>query len=866
MAEFKKRTRRGATRKRTKLRLPELEEAADDVVMGESKASTATLSSLSTPKSKPLRSAPLTFDDDDEGDGPAFQVKRSRKSKKLTKKRRTLVNPDAPPQEGSAQLTHGYMHSNASDTADYYSRDSIQSQLRQQGQVTVRLKSTHGKEHLPEGDGSAMVIASEFAGASRTQETTAGMDDAMDVDEEVFGEDENVVGHGGGGSSHLIPTSERIRELKQKRSRRAQLGYSGADYISLSKKMVPVDRQNAPEAGDEGDQDSGDEDAYDPYGHSGNRIGFGDPGKVSKEARQKTLWEIEERMAESEDADEDGLWEEEQMRKTGRTVTKRMAPAGIKGALADYDQKVGATRTQRADREELDPKKAWERTLAYQPPAALITQRNIEVMLGRVTEMYNHHTTEAATAFMAVEDSERKVAEQREEHDSLTQHVTFFQELKEFGLDLLDCLNEKNKTLDTLETSLNEKAIDAATALYAHRRQDATDSLADTRALLAHRSLPSSAEEVQRRAVRDAKYRRLASASEGSGDPVGWMSDDEEEEVYFQEYTGFQKTIAGGAAALFSDVHEEYESLGPILVRFENWKWRYPQEYEHAYGSLSLPKISEVYATQELLARWDLLSMSATQYRDMDWYAALYDYGLNKPKDAAEVPPSLRGKPDRDLDIIPALVASLLYPRLKRILSHLYTPYSQRQTVALSELVRELDGFDGIDKVAQLRKESLIMLRLSLESAAMEHIVLTPKNMTRQPRVVEFYERQFWSGVKLFRNVISWAPALTAEELAPIAFDILFNAKLLPYLHSLDISRAVHAFTIITESIPSNFINFFPPGHIPTFLQALHAEAVRIIATLERKSDFANLRVVVPQLKRLNDSKLARDTTSRLRL
>lgn len=45
--------------------------------------------------------------------------------------------------------------------------------------------------------------------------------------------------------------------------------------------------------------------------------------------------------------------------------------------------------------------------------------------------------------------------------------------------------------------------------------------------------------------------------------------------------------------------------------------------------------------------------------------------------------------------------------------------------------------------------------------------------------VINFYQRQFWSGVKLFRNIISWQGIITDSVLQELALDRLLNRYLL---------------------------------------------------------------------------------------
>lgn len=141
-------------------------------------------------------------------------------------------------------------------------------------------------------------------------------------------------------------------------------------------------------------------------------------------------------------------------------------------------------------------------------------------------------------------------------------------DLKEYGLDLLDCLNvrlmqlvvhsydhssrsqEKSKIINTLEDSLEEKAIAAVSTLKKHRRTCVEEELLDVRATLNHQPLPSSDASRKQRDLRAMKRKRMRESVNIDGDrsmwrdiggtPLGWESDTEEAEEFRSEYTDYK--------------------------------------------------------------------------------------------------------------------------------------------------------------------------------------------------------------------------------------------------------------------------------------------------------------------------------------
>lgn len=118
----------------------------------------------------------------------------------------------------------------------------------------------------------------------------------------------------------------------------------------------------------------------------------------------------------------------------------------------------------------------------------------------------------------------------------------------------------------------------------------------------------------RRRAERSQRISKQADLSELTGDEgireQGLWTDDEMGEDYYTQKDSKLDTIQNEKLEeMLADVGEEFKSLRTVKDKFEAWKLNYYDDYQKAYGSLSLPGAFEFYIRCELLS-WDPFSVS----------------------------------------------------------------------------------------------------------------------------------------------------------------------------------------------------------------------------------------------------------------
>lgn len=108
---------------------------------------------------------------------------------------------------------------------------------------------------------------------------------------------------------------------------------------------------------------------------------------------------------------------------------------------------------------------------------------------------------------------------------------------------------------------------------------------------------------------------------------------------------------------MLEDVGEEFESLEAVKSKFEAWKTRFYDDYNKAFGSLSLPGAFEFFVRCELVS-WDPFSES-TEFESMRWHTILSQYGITDHGD------------DADAELLSKIVEKVLIKKVKSMLDTL---------------------------------------------------------------------------------------------------------------------------------------------------------------------------------------------------
>lgn len=381
------------------------------------------------------------------------------------------------------------------------------------------------------------------------------------------------------------------------------------------------------------------------------------------------------------------------------------------------------------------------------------------------------------------------------------QRFRFYQELRGYVTDLVECLDEKVPVIAGLEQKALELLNRRAERLMERRRQDVRDQ-AEEVAMQAkpgmRRSGTDDEARVRRAAEREGRRSRRRRAREAPGHPKhieGMSSDDE---VPDQETLMFQtqkEQILLDVSEVFADVVDDFSSVGSILSHFEQWRETDMSAYMEAYASMCLPRIVSPLLRLGLVF-WDPL----TDTDDLDkykWYSTLMLYGMQKN----ETEESLLTDPD--VNLVPTVVEKIIVPKLTQLVEKCWDPMSSSQTLRLIGIVgRYVRRYPSLGPASKALN-SLFTAVLDKLKSAVEHDVFIPifsKQMLESKS--PFFQRQFASGLKLLRNVTSWQGIINDQMLKDLALGALLNRYLLNGLRICQLTDAVSKAGLISHILP----------------------------------------------------------------
>lgn len=418
----------------------------------------------------------------------------------------------------------------------------------------------------------------------------------------------------------------------------------------------------------------------------------------------------------------------------------------------------------------------------------------------------------------------------KESHDAeirapeLAQRFRYYQELRGYVTDLVECLDEKLPEIIDLEERWLKLYGERANELMERRRQDTRDQAEEvTAALRAQptRRGPDDEARIRRATEREGRRARRRRAREApslnmSKHIDGMSSDDEVTEQQNLAFKQQKEEIEDKCKNIFSDVMDDFSSVKGILLKCESWRKTDIEAYTEAYVPLCIPKIISPIIRQQLII-WNPLMESVPDHLECtNWYNSLLLYAL----DRKETEDTL--KLDPDVRLIPLTIEKVLIPKLTLIVEKIWDPMSTSQTLRLGgtirRLIRDYPNLNDMSKQLQ----QLFNAILDKIKSAVENDVFIPLLTKQSLDKNTFLQRQFTMAVKLLRNLLSWQGLLGDYQLKNLALGSLLNRYLLAGLRVFSPVDALYKANIIMSTLPRAWLQGETIEHLKMF--ALHIQ------------------------------------------
>ncbi|XP_020282805.1 PAX3- and PAX7-binding protein 1 isoform X2 [Pseudomyrmex gracilis] len=753
---------------------------------------------IKTKKKEKPKQTLLSFGEELEqgDDGEVFIVKKSSRSKKLMKQ----LDHERRKKKGEEKMQVDTEQANKSIKQEKdleIKTDDLVVKIKNTGPLILngRAALAAGKDEYTSGEEEEEVCSHKFRSTTDKAETV-----------KILLE------------SGCIPDAAMIHAARKRRQKARELG---TDYIPLEEQSD--DKGKSRLIREEDHDRSDDEDSQDRLDMTVNTEAR------DKEKRREAFLASQATIKfsdnESEHENEEEEWEAQQIRKG---VTGAQIAAAQQDSMLQQQYAIGMNVNQM-----IGPGVPLEMVLMPAPPPPPSIQpidptkiepvtpeevvKRMRTKLGSLKEVHRKYLQDQENIERELEQIRKELIEGEVRTPHYAQRFSYYQELRGYVTDLVECLDEKLPLVIELEKRWLDLYGERTTELMERRRQDTRDQAEEITAGprgYSARKGPEMDAHVKRatgREGRRARRRRARELASNMAKHIDGMSSDDE--VTVQQNLVFQQTkdeIDNDSKNVFSDVVEEYCTVRGILSKFESWRETDIDAYTEAYVSLCLPKILSPIIRLQLLT-WNPIMESADIERTK-WYNTLLLYAL----DSKETEESLRRDPD--IKLIPLTIEKIVIPKLTSIIEKVWDPMSTSQTLRLvgtiSRLIKEYPNLNDTSK----QLEKLFNAILDKIKAAVENdvfIPIFPKQFWDTKH--SFFQRQFAMAVKLLRNLLSWQGLLGDMQLKNLALGSLLNRYLLAGLRVSCPTDALFKANMIVSTLPRAWLQGETIEHLKMF-------------------------------------------------
>ncbi|KFP69583.1 GC-rich sequence DNA-binding factor 2, partial [Acanthisitta chloris] len=273
--------------------------------------------------------------------------------------------------------------------------------------------------------------------------------------------------------------------------------------------------------------------------------------------------------------------------------------------------------------------------------------------------------------------------------------------------------------------------------------------------------------------------RRQAREQSGGADHhEGMSSDDELTPTEVDEFQKSKDNVLEDSRKVFEDVHADFCDTRKILLKFQEWKEKFPDSYCDAYISFCLPKLLNPLIRVQLIS-WNPLEQNFTELEEMPWFRAIEEFS-----NVENVSESKRDD-DHDQEVLPRVIEKTVLPKITAFVKSVWDPLSTSQTKNLVQLCNNIFGKQVLSKIesSRAREELINIVVLRMQKSVEEDVFipLYPKSAVEDKSSLcsKFQERRFWSAVKLLSNIVLWDGIVQEEKVRDLALSKLLNRYLL---------------------------------------------------------------------------------------
>ncbi|GAB0185426.1 intron Large complex component GCFC2 [Grus japonensis] len=424
-------------------------------------------------------------------------------------------------------------------------------------------------------------------------------------------------------------------------------------------------------------------------------------------------------------------------------------------------------------------------------PSVSLPPVNLEIVKKRLTEritslqdVHHAHQREYEKYMEDIEKSKMTVQELEKSTDAALNYK-FYRAMKTYVENLINCLNEKLKCINDLELAVHLLLQQRAVRVLKRRQEELKNESTYIQRLTSGNDKPTNGglegdETTQLLEMCEHRRtcRRQVRECSGEADHHEGMSSDDE--LTPTEVTEFQKSkdnVLEDSRKILEDVHADFCDIRKILLKFQEWKEKFPDSYCDAYIGFCLPKLLNPLIRVQLI-NWNPLE-NFTELEEMPWFRAIEEFS-----DAKNVSEPKKDD-DPDQEVLPRVIEKTILPKITEFVKNVWDPLSTSQTKNLIQLCNNIFEKQVLSKneCSRAKEDLMNMVVLRMKKSVEEDVFipLYPKSSVEDKSSLcsKFQERRFWSAVKLLSNVLLWDGIVQEDTVRDLGLSKLLNRYLL---------------------------------------------------------------------------------------
>ncbi|XP_063714019.1 intron Large complex component GCFC2-like [Symsagittifera roscoffensis] len=410
----------------------------------------------------------------------------------------------------------------------------------------------------------------------------------------------------------------------------------------------------------------------------------------------------------------------------------------------------------------------------------------------------------------------------------------FFQSVRNYVGDYLDCMSEKVLIIDKIEQLIHQCYVREAEYLSNRRQQEVNDEslemtliasaggfLNPNQVEAAHnqRIMERCARRQRRKMQRmtinaNVKYKSSIECFRKSSPELceGLSSDEELDVILNQSLMEEQSRITNEKKTLFDDTVEEFQDLQIVMQKLESWKLKYPQSYDNAFVSESLPKIFSPFVKLEML-HWNplkLLDPAEDNLESLSWFQILTLFGI---RSESLLEKSLEATvDDSDALLVSKVIDRIVIPKINFFVENVWNPVSISQSSNLHSLISQVFyTFPTVNpeskRVQQLAKSIL----RQIDKSVSEHCfvpLFSKENVVAFLPLRQYLDRQFWTCYKLAYTITLFDDIFSSAPLIDRFCNGVLNRYLIMAMTNLPLDEGlIGQIDKIVDTIPQSWLS-----------------------------------------------------------